>query len=605
MKTKLLTTTLLFSFLFSFAQEDKTNTIYNQICVISSKEKWGIEEVYHKFKDSNFTKTKLKKLYRKLGKKNWWLYIPVKKANGEQYLTFSFPYLAYGKLYLCKNDSIIPLHRTSYYKKFPYKYLFYRHPTWEIPSDSLNSSEVILKLKNGGSRTRLELHLETKNEFLKRTQTEYIQFGLFIAFLISMICILLFFSILKKEYSVLFYAVYIFCMVIEFLAGKGLGIQFIWSDYPFITKNIRSFTQTFAVFCMGFFYLRFYTFSKDETISKNIFKWGTILTIPLMLLYLYKYLGGGMVSLYLYVWVLLKIIIFIWFVNHIYLARKKRIPNYLVFAFAAPIVSIIISQSINPLNTDSNWWIYGTANIFYIALVIEILCFTRFIFNAVIQSQKKYTQLKKISDELKYSLQNKTIEIQEQERNKLLKNVHDSFGGYLEALKLRLLNKDKDTPKKIEEILNAFDNDYRYLLNNLYAPKINANNFIETLTEFIYKINNITNNIISYNISLENTQLSKEKCIHLYRIISELVTNAIKHSNANKIKIVMSKTTSNTILLEVNDNGLGFNTSKHYKSFGLQSIQERVTKMKGKFSIQSNKNLGTLVTIKVPENEEN
>lgn len=605
MRTKLLTTTLLFSFLFSFAQEDKANTIYNQISVISSKEKWDIEEVYHKFKDSSFTKTKLKKLYKKLGKKNWWLHIPVKKAKGEQYLTFSFPYLAYGKLYLCKNDSIIPLHRTSYYKEFPYKYLFYRHPTWEIPPDSLNNSEVILKLKNGGSRTRLELHLETKNEFLNRTQTEYIQFGLFIAFLISMICILLFFSILKKEYSVLFYAVYIFCMIIEFLAGKGLGIQFIWSDYPFITKNIRSFTQTFAVFCMGLFYLRFYTFSKDETISKNIFKWGTILTIPLMLLYLYKYLGGGMVSLYLYVWVLLKIIIFIWFVNHIYLARKKRIPNYLVFAFAAPIVSIIIAQGINPLNTDSYWWIYGIANVFYIALVIEILCFTRFIFNAVIQSQKKYTQLKKISDELKYSLQNKTTEIQEQERNKLLKNVHDSFGGYLEALKLRLLNKNEDTPKKIEEILNAFDNDYRYLLNSLYAPKINANNFIETLTEFIYKINNITNNIITYNISLEDTQLSKDKCIHLYRIVSELVTNAIKHANANKIKIAISKTNFNTILLEVNDNGLGFNTSKQYKSYGLQSIQERISKMEGKFSIQSSKNIGTLVTIKIPENEEN
>lgn len=604
MITKLLTTTLLFFFLFTFSQQKDSISIYNKIEVVSSKKELTIHEVVSNFKNNNFRKEKINHIYKKLGNKNWWFNIPVKKSNEDYYLTLSSSYISYGKLYLNNSDSITALHQISYFKEFPYKFFFYRHPTWVIPANSFKNTEAVLNIKNGGSRTRLEFHLETKNQFLKRTQLEYIQFGLFLAFLTSMIIILLYFSILKKEYSVLFYAVYILCMIIEFLAGKGLGIQFIWSDYSFVTKNIRSLSQTIAVFCMGYFYMKFYTFSKREVLSKNIFKWGTYLTIPLIILYIYKYFAGGMMNLYIYVWVILKIIILIWFINHIYLVRKKRIPSYLIFAFALPIISLILSQGINPKNTDSNWWIYGTANIFYIALVIEILCFTRYIFSSVIKSQKKYTQLKKISDELKYNFQNKTIEIQQNERNKLLSNVHDSFGGYLEALKLRLLQKSENTPEKVQEILDSFYNEYRYLLNSLYSPKINSENFIDNLIEFCDKINKVSNNVIKPHFSFKNTEISQHKCVHLYRILSELITNAIKYSKATEIHVSLYQ--KNNIILEVIDNGIGFNiNNEKLNSYGLKNIKARIEEMKGTLEINSTKNHGSSFVIKIPKNEEN
>ncbi|MGG8495804.1 ATP-binding protein [Tenacibaculum sp. TC6] len=596
---------LLFTSLFlllSCSLPKDENHLYEKISVISSDTSLTIKEAIEKFNSSSVPKKKLNHIYKKLGDKQWWFHIPVEASDDEQLFTLSFPYLAYGKVYIHSAGTIQPLHQTSYYKDFPFTFLFYRHPTWEIPADLFNNREVYLEIKNGGSRTRLEFHLETKNQFLKRIQLEYIQYGLFLAFLCSLIIILLYFALLKKEYSVIFYAVYIFCMVIEFLAGKGLGIQFLWSDYPFIIQNIRSFIQTVAVFAVGHFYMSFYSFSSKEIVSKNLFKWGTYLTLPIMLLYLYKYIYGGLSSLYLYVWIVLKIIILVWFINHLYLARKKRIPGYLVLAFALPILSIIISQSINPNNSDSYLWKYGTANIFYIALLIEILLFTRYIFSSVILSQKKYVELKKISDELRYNFQNKTLEIQQDERNKLLSNVHDSFGGYLEALKLRLLATSSDSSEKIQEILDSFYKEYRYLLNTLYSPKINSENLTDNLINYCEKINQITESTISYHIALGNSLVYPAKCMHLYRILSELITNAIKHAKATEISIHILEEDKEYIIVKVIDNGIGFSTSTiSLNSYGLKNVKERVAEINGEFTIESKKNSGTSVIIKFPK----
>ena len=80
-----------------------------------------------------------------------------------------------------------------------------------------------------------------------------------------------------------------------------------------------------------------------------------------------------------------------------------------------------------------------------------------------------------------------------------------------EALKLRLLHKSEGTPEKIQEILDSFYNEYRYLLNSLYSPKINSENFTDNLIEFINKINEVSNNIIKHSLSFNNTEISQYK----------------------------------------------------------------------------------------------
>ena len=593
---------LIFVFFISHITLSQTSKkhVFDEYTTYHSTENIPITDIISLYDKQQFTTSTSKKIYYKLGNKYWWFQFKLPAQKDVQYFTISSPYISSADLYILSDTTITKLQHSSYTKSPPYKSFFYRHPVWKIKADSLKNSQVFLKLKNTGARTRLEFHLENENSFLKRTQKEYLQFGLFLAFLISMIAILLYFSLIKKEYSVIFYALYIVCMLIEFLAGKGLGIQFLWGDYTFVSSNIRSFSQTLGTTFIGIFYLQFYNFKKQYQWSKAIFKWGSILTIPLLLLYFFKFFIKGMGSLYLYVWLILKIIILIWFFNHLYLARKKQLPFYLVIAFALPILSILISQNINPYTHSSYLTIYGAANVFYIFLVFEILLFTYYIFSSVIATQRNYFKLKKISDELKYSFQNKTLQIQQIERNKLLSNVHDSFGGYLEALKLRLLNKENSTPDKIEAILNDFYKDYRYLLSSLYTPKINSENFNENVIEFFDKINQISPLQIEYKVLIKNTFISQEKCIHLYRIISELTTNAIKYSKASKIKVHIENK-DKKLVLTIIDNGIGFNPQNISKnSYGINSVKERVEAMLGDFYINSKNKIGTHITITIP-----
>lgn len=591
-------------FISAFSQ-NKEDDLYANLSTFSSltTDSTTINEIVQNFKNGAFNKVKNPKIYKRLENKTWWYHFELNKEITKNYFTIASSYLSYGKIYLKKGNEITELHKVSYFKDFPHKNIFYRHPVWKIPLDSLQKIEVFLELKNNRGRTRLELHLETENEFLNRVETEHLYFGLFIAFLISMIIILGYFSVLKKEYSVLFYAVYIITTLFEFLAGNGLGIQYFWSESPFMIDNTRDFSQTLGVCFMGLFYLNFYKFSKTQLFSKNVFRWTSYATIPLLLIYLYKFFYGNFINYHLFVWPVLKTIILIWIINHAYLAFKKQIPLYLVWAFVLPIVAVIIGQVTNP-DVSSRFVKFSGPNLYYLALPIEILLFTRYIFGSVIRSQKKYFQLKKASDELRYSFQTKTLEIQTQERNKLVSNVHDSFGGYLEALKLRLLQKSENTPEKIQEILDSFYKEYRYLLNSLHSPKINSENFVENLIDFFKKLNQLTNNSIKHQFSIESVKLSQEKCVHLYHVISELTTNAIKYSTASEIEIKIYQESKDQITLIVSDNGIGFDellVSK--KGFGLNNIKTRVEQMNGSIKINSTKNIGTIVTIYIPKND--
>ncbi len=609
MKLEILNKKLLFFIAFLYCwgvinSQQKRSDLYQTISSYTTgKDSLRFEQILTKFKAGNFKKDPDFKVYKRLSNKEWWFHFPIKNNSSETYtyLTISNPYLSSGKVYYTQGKTIDSLHSTSYDKNFPFKFIFYRHPVWKIPNNSKEITDVFLRLKNDNSRTRLEFHLENENDFLKRVETEYIFFGIFIALITSMVIILLYFSILKKEYSVIFYAIYVALMLIEFLAGKGLGIQFVWNESLFLIHSSRSFSQTLAVFFIGLFYSKFYTLEKNDYKIKNLFKIGMYATIPLILIYLYKSIYGGLPTFYLYVWIILKLIIIVWFFCHLYLTIKGRIPKYLIIGFSLPIVVLIISQNINPSVNSSDLLFYGGINIYYIALIIEVLIFIRYIFSSVIASQKKYIELKKVTNELQLNFQKDVLKSQETERNKLLNNVHDSFGGYLEALKLRLLHQQQNSPEKVKEILDAFDKEYRYLLNSLYSPKINSENFIENLAEFFDKINELTNNTIQSDFSLEESELPSEKCIHIYRIISELTTNAIKYAKASEINVRISKLKDAHILINVTDNGIGFDIHKiKSSSFGLNSIRERVAIMNGEIDIQSGKNNGTNITIRIP-----
>lgn len=87
----------------------------------------------------------------------------------------------------------------------------------------------------------------------------------------------------------------------------------------------------------------------------------------------------------------------------------------------------------------------------------------------------------------------------------------------------------------------------------------------------------------------------------LFRIVRELLTNVMKHAQANQVLITLQNTGEH-IHLKVTDDGIGFNKStlSMFSGFGLFNIQERLGDLGGYLDLESTPGKGTSATIVVP-----
>jgi signal transduction histidine kinase len=107
---------------------------------------------------------------------------------------------------------------------------------------------------------------------------------------------------------------------------------------------------------------------------------------------------------------------------------------------------------------------------------------------------------------------------------------------------------------------------------------------------------------VEYESAIEKEKrFTDEFEIKIFFIISELINNIIKHSNASMAKISIAQN-GDQLSINVFDNGKGFDMSKFntLEGFGINQIKSRINGMKGKISIDSKLDMGTIITIEVP-----
>lgn len=110
---------------------------------------------------------------------------------------------------------------------------------------------------------------------------------------------------------------------------------------------------------------------------------------------------------------------------------------------------------------------------------------------------------------------------------------------------------------------------------------------------------------VDYESSVDKEKrYSDEFEIKIFFIISELINNVIKHSNASKAKVSINQN-GNQLNFQVIDNGKGFDTDQFntLEGFGINQIKSRINAMKGKITIDSKLDSGTEITIDVPIQE--
>ena len=213
------------------------------------------------------------------------------------------------------------------------------------------------------------------------------------------------------------------------------------------------------------------------------------------------------------------------------------------------------------------------------------------------------------------SQQNKLEEGRVLEKTRIAKELHDGVLGRLFGLRLNLdgLNHRDDDAAIQERIrcleeLKIIEQDLREISHELSREKyVLVNNFVaivNNLLEEQAKINPAKlNALIGENVDWD--LLSNTTKINLYRILQECLQNINKYANAKNIKVEFRKDKKGNLVLNITDDGDGFEVDKKSRGLGLKNIVTRTHESDGIIEIKSAPGKGTRISITVPLEHKN
>lgn len=214
----------------------------------------------------------------------------------------------------------------------------------------------------------------------------------------------------------------------------------------------------------------------------------------------------------------------------------------------------------------------------------------------------------------------KIIKAQEEERQRVARDVHDGPAQMLAnvILKTELTEKmiTKDINKAVEELkelkvlLRASLKDVRKIIYDLRPMSLDDLGLIPTIkryADFFYEDTSIEVNI---KVLTMEVNLDVYRNLTIFRIIQEALNNIKKHSNANRV-LILIEASKKRFNLVIKDNGKGFDIDNVDKGnddinsgYGLIGIRERATLLDGILEIKSAIDKGTKITLILPMDRE-
>lgn len=210
-------------------------------------------------------------------------------------------------------------------------------------------------------------------------------------------------------------------------------------------------------------------------------------------------------------------------------------------------------------------------------------------------------------------LSSKIVENQENEQNRIAREIHDGIGQMLTGLKFSLESIDLKNAEKSEEkiiYLKKLTEDIikgvRTATFNLMPPEIKDHGVSSSLQRLTKELSKLTGkNILFINKTDFNQRLDSLIEINIYRVTQEAINNAIKYADSSHIVVMISHSES-LLSVTIDDNGKGFDpsvvvTKKTSESgMGLEFMQERIKYINGRLFLHSAQGEGTHITLNVP-----
>lgn len=225
------------------------------------------------------------------------------------------------------------------------------------------------------------------------------------------------------------------------------------------------------------------------------------------------------------------------------------------------------------------------------------------------------TSLKKAEKHIN-SLSQELIKVQEKERLKISRDLHDNVAQDLASLKIgcdTLFSDTPDMPRNIVRTVERFSRilqqsimSIRNMAYDLRPPGLDQLGLVSTLGRFCEDFSDRhLIRIDYYSAGVSELNLTTDAEINLYRLVQEALNNIVKHADATHVTIRLI-TSHPTILLKIEDDGKGFDVKRRKeeaileKRMGIQSMEERAALLDGTIRFSSQDFQGTRISVELP-----
>lgn len=228
------------------------------------------------------------------------------------------------------------------------------------------------------------------------------------------------------------------------------------------------------------------------------------------------------------------------------------------------------------------------------------------------KQQKQEEEMARVKDIYEKEALHSQLEIQENTLKTISQELHDNIGQLLSVVKLSLstlpVEKEHQAYPLVahsQKVLNKAIIDLSNITKSLYTERIAELGLAESVRFELLAISNTGQFETKFVQEGTEVPLPERTLIFLFRMFQEMLNNIIKHSGARRIDVRLSYEVSGQLVMEVEDNGKGFDvesmkaTLSSGKGVGLKSMMNRARMMGADLHMDSQEGRGTRITVKL------
>lgn len=414
-------------------------------------------------------------------------------------------------------------------------------------------------------------------------------YSLFLSFSVFLLLVFLFIGFYKNDIKHFLFAGFIFISAGWALNERGLFFQYIWPNNITLQERLDTFFATPSLGLVVF--ILFFNETYKDLIGKRLKSvlvfFLFFLLIRTILVFFYPALSENVVLKYNMLRIsnviVITVILFFLF-NLIRFGVKRILPLDTIgfIVYFAYLLKLALKQ--NNLDFVLTERFHGFAYPLMQTVTIGIFSFSNYL---KYRQERKQKQLEEnaIALDKEKEMTETILSVQENEREAIGRNIHDQVGGLLAAAKIKLQtiklkNENELLSKEIDGVINVLNkssSEVYQIIDELVPPPMSGQSLLSIIKSRIDILQQSTS--ILFAIEIENIELEQKLVLKIYRILSELITNSIKHANCKKIQINFSQNKTGYVLDYIDD-GIGFN-NQIGRNHGINNIESRVRYLNG------------------------